>query len=101
MNDVECPVCNYIHDAPVRYPDIVCNKCLRNFIITDINGNIIEFNNETDNGFGLIKKTFYNNDRCIYTTCKSKEDVICFINGTKCYAEEARFGGKVIIGHRV
>ena len=101
MNSVECPVCDYIHDAPVRYPDAVCNKCLHNFNITDINGNIIDFHNETDSGYGVIKKTFYNNDSCINTICKSNKDVICFINGTKCYAEEGRIGGIVIIGFRI
>jgi len=68
-----------------RYPAYVCNTCAEK--ITDIEGRSVVFSNIDISG-GLIGH--YRDNEQPY------ESNICFIEGVKCYAKEARFGGVVI-----
>jgi protein-arginine kinase activator protein McsA len=80
-----CPICNKELDSNQRYPTYVCKSCAEK--ASDINGRELVFENTSVLG-GY--KAFYADAKEQY------EDHICYINGIKCYADEARFGGIVI-----
>ena len=68
-----------------RYPRYVCSKCAS--LTSDDKGNKVAFFNEELSG-GI---------KGVYTdTNEQYPETICFINGIKCRADEARFGGIVI-----
>lgn len=85
-NKQYCPICNNEVRANPRYPNYICHECTRD--PTDENGRLLDFYNESLSG-GFIAQ---------YRDTKEVRDShICFIKGIKCYANEARFGGIVII----
>jgi hypothetical protein len=71
-----------------RYSKIICEKCYDKDIY-DKEGNLVKFYNEGIGG-GFISEHIINNKRVV------KKEHECYINGIKCYADEARFGGIVI-----
>ena len=79
----QCPICNEDRYYSARYPTAVCNSCACQ--TTTLDGQQIEYyNTSVYGGFeGLVngEKTY---------------DDICYINGKKCHAQEAKFGGIVV-----
>lgn len=80
-----CPICGAEVGWNERYPDHICGECTGRLVAVD--GRPVIFGNRSING-GLIA-----------TYCDTFENYdsnLCIIDGLKCYAEEARFGGVVI-----
>ena len=80
-----CPLCGTPLVEYERYPRYVCPKCASK--VTDINGRKLGFYNIGFSG-GFTAKYI--------DTGESYNSHICFIEGTECYADEARFGGIVV-----
>jgi hypothetical protein len=77
-----CPICT----APVphweRYPRAVCGACCDK--ACDDRGRKLNFDNvSVSGGFGAI----------VADTKEEYVSHICYIEGVKCWADEARFGG--------
>ena len=86
METRNCPICYQKHNTLARYKNAVCNACLTSYGTRDRNGN---------------NKEFYNIDiwggiKCIINE-KEVDDFTCYVNNVKCSAQEARFGGIVIL----
>ena len=81
-----CPICSVEVPVSERYPNYVCNECLIIHTPVDVSGNDMGFINDTtpDGGFISIANGIIGVDH------------ICWVNGVKCYADRARFGGIVI-----
>ena len=80
-----CPVCSKPVEPSQRYPRYVCHECASRASSHD--GRAIEFHNVSFSGGFAAKyadsgKEYLSHD--------------CYIDGIKCYADEARFGGIVI-----
>lgn len=82
-----CPVCKTEVHKNERYTNYVCSNCVAN--ATDIHGNKVEYSNVDI--LGGVKCTHKCNQNKI---CECKYE--CYIDGIKCIASEARFGGIVI-----
>ena len=85
----KCPLCFEIMNYYTsRYPKMICSNCADSDI-TDNFGNKVTFVNiDIYGGFISLHKI---DDKVV-----KKEEHICWIKNTKCYANEARFGGIVI-----
>lgn len=81
-----CPGCNKYKKFNERYPDYVCDKCVK--LATDKSGKQISFYNITTSGHGCQGK--YVEDGKLY------KGNVCYIKGLKCFVEEAYLGGIVI-----
>jgi hypothetical protein len=88
-----CPICSAEVMPMSRYPDYACNICVSQAV--DLNGNKVDFANEDLSG-GLIgfrqnpATGFFEEDPDL------TDNPEILINGTKCIAREAHFGGIVI-----
>lgn len=81
----KCPVCATELRYHARYPNYVCDSCIAK--ATDEHGLPLKFfNTGMYGGFEAV--------------CADTDEVrtshICFINGRRCYADEARTGGIVV-----
>ena len=85
MDDQYCPICNVEVLLNPRYPNHLCKDCAKKPV--DENGRELEFFNVSASG-GFVAKYKDNNSK--------RDSHICFVDGVKCYANEARFGGIVI-----
>ena len=86
---MKCLICSNEKSFHIeRYPRMICNECT-NSEYKDVDGNTVYFENEDIYG-GFISIHTINSIKV------KKTDHICFVNGIKCYADEARFGGIVI-----
>lgn len=89
MENSSCPICNTVFNRFIRYPKSICSTCA-NLDIKDSNGNIVTFTNiDISGGFQSLHVGEGNQ-------IEKKEEHECYINGKKCWADEARFGGIVI-----
>ena len=86
INAQHCPICSVEVPAFPRYPTYICTDCLIIHTPCDDDGNHIDFENTDDygNGFASIVNGVRGN---VHT---------CWVNGIKCRADSARFGGIVI-----
>jgi len=79
------PICETSLNASISYPNYICNNCSQK--AKDFDGRqLIFFNLGTGGGYGA-------------KYVDSNEDYLsheCYINGIKCSADEAKFGGIVI-----
>lgn len=82
----KCPVCSKDHEVMKRYPLAVCNRCLQKYTTLTKDSKNIDFFNIDAFGGGI--KSIVDG--------KLSSETECYINGVKCYADEARFGGIVI-----
>ena len=64
--------------------------CIHNYDIVDVNGDKMRFSN-IDSLHGFRSFTILKNGEE-----KLGEEHVCYINGYKCHADEAKFGGIVI-----
>lgn len=83
-----CPICNTEVRRLSRYPLSICDTCCST--VKDRSGNPVDFINTHFPGIGFASL------HTIDGKVIQKEDNICFANGVKCFAQEARFGGIVI-----
>lgn len=81
----KCPICFTIIKKSFRYPHYVCSDCSQR--ASDKNGRLLNFYNVDLSG-GFWGR--YLDTKEIY------ESHICYIDGVKCYADEAHFGGIVV-----
>ena len=82
----KCGICSRFVDANPRYPNLVCYNCQDESPPVNVNNQNVEFGNiDASGGFKSVVNGV------------SGEDHICYIKDVRCYANEARFGGIVII----
>ena len=82
-----CPICNTELGVSARYPDYICRACVSK--ATDKEGRPLVFYNETIMGSGF---------QAIFSDTQEIHDShTCYIDGIECYAEEAYFGGIVVV----
>lgn len=87
MTTQTCPICKTTVTPSSRYPKYVCNDCYER--ASNITGRKLAFYNVSISG-GYI---------AYYADSDNKEEYKsydCYIDGIKCRADEARFGGIVI-----
>ena len=83
IKHILCPICKKNKNISLRYPNAVCNNCY-NKTKTEFNEPIHFGNKDIFGGFISLVNDVRGNEH------------ICYIDGIKCYADEARFGGIVI-----
>lgn len=85
MDEHQCPICGISLQPVPRYPRYVCGECASK--AASIDGRLLEFFNiSLSGGYGAK----YADDKSPYDSHE------CFIDGVRCHADEARFGGIVI-----
>ena len=80
-----CPICKNETKRSARYPNYICRSCAENPLSED--GRALQFYNVSMAGGFEAKYT---------DTGEVRDSHICFVQGKKCWADEARFGGIVI-----
>lgn len=80
-----CPICNQPRSYSERYPDALCEACVAR--ATDADGRLLVFGNAGFFG-GFIAQ--YADTREVY------DSHACTVDGVRCWADEARFGGIVV-----
>lgn len=83
-----CPICNTNVQVSERYPDYICLDCVKRAKTED--GRKIEFSNIDASGGYQAHVKFLNIVAFAYDSHE------CFIDGVKCYANEAYMGGIVV-----
>lgn len=86
MSDVQkCPICSAVVTTSERYPNYVCDRCYTR--AEDEDGRRLSFTNVSlSGGFAALYRD----------THEESDSHICYIDGIKCRADEAHFGGIVI-----
>ena len=85
MEKYICPICQTDLPPNPRYPNHVCDNCFSK--ATDVNGKKLGFRNTSmDGGY----EAFY------FDGNEKYDGHICYIEGIKCWADEARLGGIII-----
>lgn len=79
----QCPVCSTEVDFQFRYPRYLCEACRHR--TTDAGGRPVDFFNYDLGGYGVLGQ--YRDREEPY------DENFCFVDGIRCIAEEARFGG--------
>jgi predicted RNA-binding Zn-ribbon protein involved in translation (DUF1610 family) len=82
-----CGSCNRYVQISTRYPKYACKKCVDKAV--DKKGRRVAFYNITMDGHGCQGK--------LIDTEKFVRSNICYINGIKFRAEEAYFGGIILL----
>ena len=85
IEDYRCPVCGKQGESSPRYPRYICVECGHR--ATDENCRGLWFTNESVSG-GFIAYYRDTNER--------RDSHICFVDGVKCWADEAHMGGIVV-----
>jgi hypothetical protein len=86
MQDIQkCPICSAEVPFSERYPEYLCQSCTAKAV--DENNRALKFSNVALSG-GFV--AYYAD------TKEERRGHICYIDGIKCRADEARFGGIVI-----
>lgn len=86
MNDVyHCPICGKAEEASPRYTRYICVECGSRAV--DEQGRALRFTNESLSGGYLA---FYRD------TDEPYGRHICWVDGRKCWADEAHMGGIVV-----
>ncbi len=77
-----------------RYPDYVCDSCTER--VTDIHGRKVSFTNESIWGGLLAWRQDPDTGKFSIEDKELSESPIVFIDGVRCSAAEAHFGGVVV-----
>lgn len=85
MSVQKCPICSAAVEPSARYWDYICIDCSARAV--DEFGRKLRFRNESFSG-GFVAWYEDTNER--------RDSQICYIDGIKCWADEARMGGIVI-----
>ena len=80
-----CPICGRAIQPNPRYPDYVCDECALR--ATDEENRPLRFYNESLSGGFAARYADTGEERCSH---------VCFIDGVRCWADEAHLGGIVI-----
>ena len=80
-----CPICRASVAPNNRYPRYVCDACAVK--ASSVDGRLLQFGNANMSG-GFVAE--YADNGAEYLSHE------CYIEGVKCYADEAKFGGIVI-----
>ncbi|HCG6670454.1 TPA: hypothetical protein NJ211_004651 [Vibrio parahaemolyticus] len=80
-----CPICKEKVEVSSRYPNYVCKRCSVNPV--DEKGHSLSFWNQSVSGGFEARYS---------DTNEIRDSHICYINGVKCWADEAHMGGIVI-----
>ena len=80
-----CPICKQAVRPSARYPHYICRECAAR--ATDAQQRLLQFGNTSLSGGFCAKYA---------DTDEDYHSHVCFIDGIKCWADEARFGGIVI-----
>ena len=80
-----CPICAAVGERSPRYPRYVCVECGKR--ATDENGRPLRFTNVSVSG-GF--EAYYRDSDELY------ESHVCYVDGRKCWADEAHMGGIVV-----
>ena len=81
----QCPICSVAVERSERYPQYVCSDCYAK--AADEDGRPLRFSNVSfSGGFAAL----YGD------THEERDSHICYIDGVKCWADEAHMGGIVI-----
>jgi hypothetical protein len=87
-NKRNCQICQKEHLVMLRYPNAVCMDCRQRYQLM------------TSSRENAVPIKFYNEDVWggFYSMINGERGQIheCCLNGVRCYAQEARFGGIVI-----
>lgn len=81
-----CPICGAEVSPNPRYPNYACEPCASR--ASDASGRRLQFGNVSLSG-GLAAR--------VADTGEDHPGGACFIDGIPCVAQEARFGGVVVI----
>ena len=85
----KCPLCfEVMNYYTSRYPKMICQNCANSDIIDNFGNKVTFVNIDIYGGFMSLHKI---DDKVV-----QKQEHIRWIKDTKCYANEARFGGIVI-----
>jgi hypothetical protein len=85
MDDYHCPICGKAGERSPRYPRYICVECSHRAV--DENGRALKFSNVAVSG-GFIAWYVDNGE--------VRDSHICYVDGVKCYADEAHMGGIVV-----
>lgn len=89
----QCPICSAPVEPSPRYPTYICGTCVDRAV--DDKGRRVRFYN-IDAGGG-VQMLFPDNPRMVARAAKAPDyQLICYIDGKKCMATEAKMGGVVI-----
>ena len=80
-----CPVCRIEVQTNPRYPRYLCRTCIERAV--DKNGEKIQFFQSNPDGRYAAR---YSATGAVYPSHE------CFVDGSKCWADEARFGGIIV-----
>ena len=84
-DDQKCPICSKPVAFSERYPRYVCDSCFVK--AADEDGRSLSFSNVSlSGGFAALYRD----------THEERDSHVCYIDGVKCRADEAHFGGIVI-----
>ena len=85
FSEQTCPICSAVVEPSPRYPSYICADCCRKAV--DENGRPLGFGNVSfSGGFAAWYKDIE----------EERDSHICYIDGIKCWADEAHMGGIVI-----
>ena len=82
-----CPICKKYVKSSSRYLNYICKKCI--LLASDENNKPVYFHNTEVSGHGCAGRYLSINKPYLSNTC--------YVKGIKCNAQEAYFGGIVII----
>jgi hypothetical protein len=85
MQEYRCPICGKVGPFDPRYPRCICTECASR--ATDEKGRGLMFTNESVSG-GFI--AMYRD------TGETSDSHICYVDGLRCWADEAHMGGTVV-----
>ena len=85
MNVYHCPICGKAGEASPRYPKYICVECGHRAV--DENGRQLKFTNVAVSG-GFEARYM--------DTGEIRDSHICWVDGVRCFADEAHMGGIVV-----
>jgi len=85
MDDYRCPICGKLGESSPRDPRYICVECAHRAV--DENGRRLKFSNVAVSG-GFEARYADNNE--------IRDSHICYVDGRRCFADEAHMGGIVV-----
>jgi hypothetical protein len=90
-SDQPCPVCATPCPQSPRYPDNICADCVMRAV--DECGRSLVFSNLFPESLGGFQALYADTGERLDTP---EDGCLCFIDGVRCWAREAYFGGVVV-----
>ena len=89
--DAPCPICGRPRPHSPRYADAVCADCVAR--AADAEGRPLSFSNRFPESVGGFMAVYADTGERVGT---AGDSCLCFIDGVRCQAREAYFGGIVV-----